>query len=331
MLALRILSVIGPLMGLMLLSRPKADDWPAAVERMRRKERHGAGTLATSLEPARAVWASSEQRWHDIGMMAAQQFTFGSRAWPEEKLWAMDAVLLSAGCTHKKCFVGVLGSWRKLPCAAIDLYILAAAHGSAIAVFYHFGPTVFYQHCAPRFSAPYTILTGAFATSSLFEMMWLTSTLFGLGHDLQRSIGRVRFLLLWLGGAGSVSLVAASLRHSCSGAGGVIAAFTYHAIVAPRAQYNIFGMRPWLNLMSCDDPHNHSQPVTPCIRRTHRLPCTFEAGITLGVRTALVVQMAIVAWPALGGASGRLGVVAALNLAPMAIGAAFYLLQVVNA
>ena len=261
---------------------------------MRRKERFGAGSLAAALEPAKAVWASPElagpERWAALGELAAERFRFGREQWAEERLWAADLGLLTVGCTHKKCFVGALGAWNSLPGPDAELYALAAAHGAACLVMHQYGPNTFYEHFAPRFSKPHTLVAGGFATASPFEMLWLGGTLLGLGSGLQRAIGRVGFLVLYLGGAFGVSLFAASQRHSSTGSGGALASFAYHVLAAPSARHNIFG-------------------------------------IEMGARMALAVHFGISTWPSLNGSTGRPLIGLALNGLPIVFGGALWWLR----
>lgn len=283
----RILLMVVPWIGLAVLTRPCSADWPAAVARMRRKERHGAGTMTLALEPVRAVWDTPE-RWQALLAMARERFAFGIERFPEEErgLWALDSGVLTVACTKKRCYVGALGSWRKLPGGEYDLYALAALHGFACLISHKYGPTVFFRHFAPRLVEPHTVLGGAFATSSPFEMLWLGSTLLGLGHELQRALGRGGFLALWLAGAVGMSLAAAVLRHTCTGTGGILASFTYHTIAAPHARHSLYG-------------------------------------IEMGARQALAVHVGIACLPAFQGAS-RPHVAIGLSLLPLVIGAAFH-------
>jgi hypothetical protein len=270
----------------MLVTRPRATDWPAAVAGMRRKERAAAGTFSTALEPAKEAWASPN-RWAAMVELAAERASYGRLRWEEERLWSVDALFVSVGCTHKKCFVGLLGVWRPLPGAKVDLYVLVAAHGIPCAVMHQYGPAAFYHAFSPRWSEPYTVLLGGFATSSPFEMVWLGSTIMGMGPEMQRAIGRLGLLLLWLVGAFAVSLLAASQRHSCSGSGGALATFAYHALQAPYARHNLFG-------------------------------------IEMGARAALAAQFAIASLPALNGGADRPGVLLALNGLPILVGSVLY-------
>ena len=274
--------LVCPVLFVALVTRPRAEEWPVAVERMRRLQRAGAGSFSTALQPAREAF-DSPKRWSALAALASNRLAFGFKEWPEAKLWAADVGVISIGCTHKRCFVGVAGSWHRVPGPKADLYALVAMHGSALAVRYQYGPTAFFRHFSPRLSDPHTLLLGGFATSGEFEMLWLGSTLLGLGHELQRSIGRGGFLVLWLGGATSVSLVAATQRISSSGAGGALASFAYHALAAPFARHNIFG-------------------------------------IEMGPKAALSAQAILATWSAFNGDAPRPAAILALHGLPILLG-----------
>ena len=279
---LRLIVVLGVLLGLLVLTRPLASEWPAAVVRMRRKERFGAGTLGAALGPAKEAWG--EARWQGLAELAAARCSFRHRSWPEERLWAYDLGLVTLGCTHKKCLLGILGRWNALPGPAVDLWALTGLHGVSCLVMHQLGPEVFYSHFAPRMSEPHTLLLGGFASPSPFEVLWLGGTLLGLGPDLQRAIGRGGFLVLWLGGALCSSLLAASRRRSGTGAGGALASFAYHVLSAPNARHNIFG-------------------------------------IELGAKAALAAHLGIATWPSVG---GQLLTGVALNGLPVVFGSAMW-------
>ena len=271
--------VMGLVLACLFITRPLASEWPAAVVRMRRKERFGAGTLATALRPAISAWR--DRRLYGLAELAAGRCSFGQRSWPEERLWAYDLGAITVGCTHRKCLVGVFGTWNSLPGPSVDLWTLCGFHGASCMVMHQCGPATFYGHFAPRWSAPHTLLLGGFASSSPFEVLWLGGTLLGLGPDLQRGIGRGGFLALWFGGALCTSLLAASRRRSGTGAGGALASFAYHVLSTPNARHSIFG-------------------------------------IQLGAKAALAVHLGIATWPHVGG--GELVTGIALNGLPVMYG-----------
>lgn len=66
---------------------------------MRRKERHGAGTLSN--EMADVIASAQAGDLAHIGTVARSKATIGMHTWPDEQLWAYDAVIFSVGCTHK--------------------------------------------------------------------------------------------------------------------------------------------------------------------------------------------------------------------------------------
>lgn len=284
-LVVRTIVMAVPWLGIAVLTRPRASDWPEAVARMRRKDKLGAGTFDIASKPIREVWDTPE-RWRKLSAMVRERFYFGVERWPEDRLWALDAGLVSLGCTSKKCFVGVLGSWNGLPGPQYDLYALAAAHGVACFVYHSYGPGTFYRYFAPLLSKPHTVLCGAFATSSAFEMLWLGSSLLGLGHELQRALGRAGFLALWLCGALGMSLAAATQRHSTNGTGGILAAFTYHTLAMPHARHSLYG-------------------------------------VSMSARSALAVHLGIACLPAFQG-SDKPAVALGLAALPLAVGAAFF-------
>ena len=179
-----------------------------------------------------------------------------------------------------------------MPGPTADLYALLACHGAACLLAHTEGMGAFFRWCSPRPNAPHTIITSLFATSSPFELLWLFGTLQGVGSDLQRSLGRLGFVALYLGGSLSSVLFAAYTRHSANGAGGALAAFAFHALAAPNMRHNIFG-------------------------------------VTMGARMALAAQAALASYPAVNGAA-RPGVVLALNGIPIFLGAAYWHLRLVS-
>lgn len=282
----RILLILAPVIPLMLLTRPMAHEWPDAVVRLRKKERNAAGSLASALEPVKAAWRSDDRHAALLEMARARLSIGTHESEVDARVWATDAVLLTVGCTKKKCYVGILGQWRPLPGAESDLYVLLACHGAACALAHSQGMPVFFRWCSPRMSSPFTLLTSIFATASPFEMLWLYGTMLGVGRDLQRGLGRLGFLALYLGGGLSSVLVAAYFRHSANGAGGALAAFAYHALAAPNARHSIFGLE-------------------------------------MGARMSLAAQAALASYPAFNGAA-RPELVLALNGLPILIGAALF-------
>ena len=316
---LRGLVVLVPTVILMILTRPLADDWPEAVDRMRRKERDAAGSFAAAMQPVRVGWRS-EAPWSRLSALTWRRCSAGTRHWDEEGYWAVDGVVVTLACTRKACFAGVLGRWQRLPGRKVDVYALVGTHGASCAISYAYGLGFFYRHFAPRFSRPHTILFSAFATSHPFTLLWLASLLLGIGSELQRALGRIGFALLCtrplpfdllfkahmiaslalslecapiesrshggadLGGALITSLFAAAYRRSNDGTGGVLALCCYHALAAPNAQHNIFG-------------------------------------IQMGAKMALACQVAIASLPAFSGGQSQPGTTLVMAALPLAVGA----------
>ena len=223
-----------------LLTRPLSSDWPTAVTRMRSKEPDAAGTFASALKPVRRAWRSSN--YTALSGIVLSRCALGTHVSEEDpRVWAFDALLLTVGCTHRRCYVGILGKWRAVPDAKYDLYALIAAHAAAVLLAYT-DMGLYHRLCSPRLSAPHTLLTALFAASSPFELLWLVGSIMGLGPNLQRTIGRLGYLALYIGGSLSSVLLGAYVRHSVNGSGGALASCAYHALVAPHARHSVFGL-----------------------------------------------------------------------------------------
>lgn len=186
-----------------------------------------------------------------------------------------------------RCYVGALGTYLHVPPKA-DLWLLAGAHAAACAIA-HTWPDVYYGYFMPRRSEPASVLLGAFATSSAWELAWLVSTLLGTGAELQRRaiLGRGGFLALYAGGAIASSLCALVFRASPSGAGGALAACTYHCLHAPHARHEIFGQ-------------------------------------AMGAKQALAVQLGLTCWPAISNGGRRALPTLLMAGLPVAVGAVLY-------
>jgi len=89
---------------------------------------------------------------------------------------------------------------------------------------------------------PHTLLLGAFATRSVFELLWVGSTLYALGRPLQAALGRVGFAALYVGAGVAASLVCMLARRSSSGHGGLLGVCAYHALLLPGARQSIMGI-----------------------------------------------------------------------------------------
>ncbi len=158
--------------------------------------------------------------------------------------WAVDAGLVTLGCTRRKtCFVGLLGDWWRLPSWSRegDVYGLVAAHGAA-ALLHSQDIAAFYRHFAPRVSRPHTLFTSIFATSGLFEALWICSSLLSIGGDLQIALGRGGFAALYIGSGLLISLCALYSSSATPGHGGLVAALVVHTRMFPRLRRSIMGV-----------------------------------------------------------------------------------------
>lgn len=273
--------VVAPMLALMLLTRPLGEEWFAVVPRLRRKEHGAAGSFTQAMEPVRDAWRDRENRWSRLSGMTRNQCGLMVSASSEDpRVWAADLVFVTIGCTHRRCYCGILGKWYAMPGPEVDIWALLAAHGTACAIAYTHGAGLFYRHFSPRFSHPHTLLLSLFSTSTPFEMLWLYSSLHSVGPGLQRTMGRAGFLALYLSCAAIVTLVAAANRHSMASAAGMLAVVTYHTLMAPNARCSILG---------------------------------FE----MGAKAALAVQFGICAWPAISGGTARPSLLLILNALPV--------------
>ena len=89
-----------------------------------------------------------------------------------------------------------------------------------------------------------TLVLGAFACASPWELLWLGAITSSLGEQLQHRLmlGRLGLLGLYLGCGLASSVASARLRRSATGAGGLLGALAYHALAAPRATHSFFGL-----------------------------------------------------------------------------------------
>ena len=90
-----------------------------------------------------------------------------------------------------------------------------------------------------------TLVLGAFACASPWELLWLGAITSSLGEQLQHRlmVGRLGLLGLYLGCGLASSVASARLRRSATGAGGLLGALAYHALAAPRATHSFFGLQ----------------------------------------------------------------------------------------
>jgi hypothetical protein len=164
---------------------------------------------------------------------------FGIQRWPDGT-WAADVALVSLGCTRKGCLIGALSLWWKPPNWPMewDLYLLVAVHGYST-----FCPSAtYFRHFSPRARVPHSVLLGSVATRSTWGLLWVSSTLVGLGAELQQALGRLGFLGLYAAGGLAASLVSMTCRRTAHGHGGVLAACAFHTLVAPHARHNLMGV-----------------------------------------------------------------------------------------
>lgn len=277
--------LVVPILLTMNLTRPLADTWPDTVTRLRNKDRSAVGTFRTAFQPVQAALKDKRNRWSTLSTMLSERLPVRTVGDLEVNgTWAADAVLVTLGCTKKRCYCGVLGVWRPLPGPQADLWVLLAGHAAGCATAYAYGQGFFFRLFSPRFREPYTLLLSLFATSTPWECLWLYGMLFSTGPALQRILGRVGFAVLYLGGAACSTLLSAVYRHSATGTGGPLAIATYHTLLAPYARHSIFG-------------------------------------IEMGARAALAVQIGICSWPALSGNAPLPALLLALNGLPVLFGA----------
>lgn len=269
----------------MVLLRPPAGEWPEAVASLRRKQRHG--SLAASVQVVQAAWA--DRQWQGVRDLAWRRAAVRQHEWADassgKPLWAVDLAVASVGCTHRVCYIGVLGEWRR-PAAEADLYALLAVHALAC-YFRMFDPGAYWRYFSPAWSRPLSVPASLFATGGVWEVVWLASLLGHIGNELQRRIGRLGFLALYGSGGGIATLLALLTRHSTSGGGGALACCAFHALQHPTARHSIFG-------------------------------------VGMGANAALAVQLALACLPSLQGRVARPALGIALNVAPVVVGAALW-------
>jgi len=184
------------LASVLIQCRPPASDFAEEVEYRRQVKKDlaaGRRPRPRSAKP-KAAAAQGEDAADSDDLGSASMF--GLRRW-DGGLWAADAGIASLGCTPKGCLIGFATLWWRPPSwpRDYDVYMLAALHAYSA-----FCPTdVYFRNFAPRLRRPHTVLLGAVATRSIWELMWVGSTLLGLGTELQKALGRGGFLALYLG------------------------------------------------------------------------------------------------------------------------------------
>ena len=183
--------------------------------------------------------------------------------------------------------MGHLGTWRRVPGPRFDLWVLLGMHATGCVVSYTYSSEVFFRYFSPRFDAPYTLLLSLFSPTTPWELLWLYGMLFSTGPAMQRALGRLGFLVLYVLGAASTTLLSAWQRHSATGKGGPLAIVTYHALLAPNARHSIFG-------------------------------------VEMGAKAALAVQIGVCTWPAFTGDAPKPWLLIALNALPAMLGAVMF-------
>ena len=271
------------------LTRPDSSAFPAWVERRRAKRPSKTGwrdELAPVVEALKE--RDGTRAWTAVRRKVTWNVTVSA-----DETWAVDAVFLSYGCARSRkgrqsCFVGAAGDWHKVPSwtPSWDRYLLVALHALACACA-NFDPASYFRNFEPRASQPRSVLLGAFGTSQPLHMMWLAATILGVGADVQREIGRMRFVGLYVAAGLASSFCSMLFRASASGAGGALACYTFHVLAAPHTQHSIFG-------------------------------------VTMSARVALAVQLIIACSPAIGQPWHRARKLLLINLVPTAIGAQTY-------
>ena len=147
-------------------------------------------------------------------------------------------------------YVGTLTGWWAVPLwvgwsRRGDLFIINALHMAA-ALLSTLRPLDFYWNFIPRLRRPHTVLLGAFATSSIFECVWVASSVMMFGGALQGGdgggggtggggplvMGREGFAALYLVSGLLASFVGGViLGERVPGHGGVLAAITMHTLL----------------------------------------------------------------------------------------------------
>lgn len=231
------------LLSVVVQTRPPAAEFAAEVAYRRQVKADLKAGRRPQPRPAPATAASGdgdgEGASDDGAQPAPTAPLFGIHRWPRGT-WAVDAAVVSLGCTRKGCLIGAGTLWWAPPSWPMewDPYLLLAAHAYST-----FCPSAtYFRHFSPRSSVPHSVLLGAVATRSTWGLLWVGSTLVGLGAELQQALGRMGFLCLYLAAGLAASLVSMSFRRSAHGHGGILAACAYHALVAPNARHNLMGV-----------------------------------------------------------------------------------------
>lgn len=213
-------------LALLIAARPSTDSFQDEVAIRRRKQppqqRLEIELRAFMAEPLKKLTVSGLQESSEDG------------------LWSSDLLIATIGCTGKgACFVGAVGRWLRWE-RQYDLYTLLGMHVIGAVLCYQ-SPGIFIKYFSPRLSHPHTVLLGVFACTSPIELVWLASYT-SMGRDLQKMVGRLGAIALYLACGLSSSLASAMLRRSATGAGGMLGAFAYHALAAPNTSHNLLGI-----------------------------------------------------------------------------------------
>ena len=242
---------------LVFASRPPAASWPAAVAKLRAEE-----VMPTA-------YAALAEELGELSLAAlGAKVMVGERDLDAEDLWAADALLFSVGCSRKACFVGVLGSWWRLPQLVKEILNeevtkprgaqyehhrvwVFSPHGQlcalgALAVLSYsleyLNHELFDRLCTPSLRRPHTLLLGGFATKSPYEAIWIAVCVHNTGAEVQKILGTWGFLWLYVVGCVATAVAAAvypQRGYRCHGAGGMMAMLIVYAARYPTANYTL--------------------------------------------------------------------------------------------
>ena len=229
---LRTLTLAVAFSAALIAARPRAASFPSRIASLRAKQRQPTAYAQLSAEFAKkdSLLSKFNVGFHEFGNATAP-------------LWVAEGAVASLGCTRRTCFVGAAGSWWQIPkwSKDTDVFVLAGLHALACATF-HYDVAAYYRHFAPRWSRPQSLVLGIFGVPSPWELLWLITSLVNYGPELQRALGRLGFVHLYLA-AGLASTVAGlMLRCGGTGAAGVLAHLTFHVCRQPSARHTIFGV-----------------------------------------------------------------------------------------
>ena len=244
---LRTLTLAVAFSAALIAARPRAASFPSRIASLRAKQRQPTAYAQLSAEFAKkdSLLSKFNVGFHEFDEAAptsGDSDAAPSAAAPKT-LWVAEIAVASLGCTRRTCFVGAAGSWWQIPkwSKDTDVFVLAGLHALACATF-HYDVAAYYRHFAPRWSRPQSLVLGIFGVPSPWELLWLITSLVNYGPELQRALGRLGFVHLYLA-AGLASTVAGlMLRCGGTGAAGVLAHLTFHVCRQPSARHTIFGV-----------------------------------------------------------------------------------------